>query len=133
MMALLGFMPWMANSTDFDRDTFANTYEAIQKTWNYTTSFGWDFPMLAVAAQKLRKTDEAFKFLLHSNFEFDDVGMPVGGSRVPTPYFPSSGSLLMTVASMVEGWMNDDEDGVQRQLPDGWDVRFEGFPCSSSV
>lgn len=131
MMALLGFMPWISNATVFNINTFENTYEAIQATWNFTASYGWDFPMLAAAAYRLGKPDDAFAFLLDPDFEFDDVGMPVGGSQVPTPYMPGSGSLLMTVANMVHGWIDDAGSDDGPRLPDGWEIQYDGFPCST--
>jgi hypothetical protein len=51
------------------------------------------------------------------------VGMPIGGPRVPMPYFPGSGSLLMAVACLAGGW--DDKDGGQ--FLEGWRVEAEGF------
>lgn len=125
MMALLGFMPRLANTTKFEHAIFENTYDAILSTWNFTTSFGWDFPMLATAAHKLGRYDDVLRFLLYPDFGFDDVGMPAGGSRVPTPYLPSSGSLLMAVGLMVRDW---NEQGAVLHPPEDWGVQYEGFP-----
>ncbi len=52
--------------------------------------------------------------LLHPVFEFDDVGMPSGGARVPTPYFPGAGSLLLAIAGMAAGW--DGSEGNARDF-----------------
>ncbi|EEY21049.1 conserved hypothetical protein [Verticillium alfalfae VaMs.102] len=60
---------------------------------------------------------------LHPTFRFDDAGYPVGGTRVPTPYFPSAGSLLMAVAMMAGGW--DGSEGAH--FPEAWTVAVEGF------
>ena len=46
----------------------------------------------------------AVSSLLHPLFDFDDVGMPTGGTRVPRPYFPGSGSLLYAVGAIAGGW-----------------------------
>lgn len=82
--------------------------------------------MLAMSAARNGVPDNAVDWLLHPVFAFDDVGMPSGGARVPTPYFPGSGSLLLAVAMMAEGW-----DGAERSAPgfptEGWDVRAEGL------
>ena len=68
----------------------------------------------------------AMDFLLYPGYDFDDVGMPIGGARVPTPYFPGSASLLFAVAMMAGGW--DGDEGVH--FPDGWKVVAEGFTPS---
>ena len=84
--------------------------------------------MLAMSAARNGELDQAIEWLLHPLFEFDDIGMPVGGVRVPTPYFPGSGSLLYAVAMMAEGW-----DGSKGKAPgfpgknEGWNVRAEGI------
>lgn len=54
--------------------------------------------MLAMAAARLGDFERAVDFLLNPNFEFDDVAMPLGGSRVPPPYLTGSALLLMAVA-----------------------------------
>lgn len=79
--------------------------------------------MLAMNAVRLGRKSKAVEYLLDGNFAFDDVGMPVGGPRVPTPYFPGSASLLWAVAMFAGGW-----EGVEgAQFPEGWVVVVEGF------
>lgn len=81
--------------------------------------------MLAMSAARIGDTEKAIEWLLHPLFEFDDVGMPIGGVRVPTPYFPGSGALLYAIAMMASGW-----DGASQTAPgfpnQGWLVRVEG-------
>lgn len=72
---------------------------------------------------RLGDTDQAIEYLLHPIFQFDDAGYPVGGSRVPTPYFPNSGGLMLALAMMAGGW--DGEPGMH--FPKGWNVKVEGF------
>ena len=82
--------------------------------------------MLAMSAARNAETEKAIDWLLHPLFEFDDVGMPVGGVRVPTPYFPGSGALLYAIAMMAEGW--DGSNGTAPGFPkEGWEVRVEGL------
>lgn len=70
----------------------------------------------------------AISFLTHPLFAFDDAGMPTGGARVPTPYFPGAGSLLYAVGAMAGGWVGDGGVMVAPGFPkDGWDVRVEGM------
>lgn len=82
--------------------------------------------MLAMSAARNGETEKAIEWLLHPLFQFDDIGMPVGGVRVPTPYFPGSGSLLYAVAMMAAGW--DNSTGRAPGFPSrGWNVRVEGI------
>ncbi len=81
--------------------------------------------MLAMNAAKLNNTDQAVDWLLDPLFAFDDIGMPIGGVRVPTPYFPGSGALLYAVALMAQGW--DGSTGSAPGFPSNWNVRAEGL------
>ncbi|KAF5360246.1 hypothetical protein D9758_009157 [Tetrapyrgos nigripes] len=64
------------------------TAEKVWGSWNISNCWGWDFPMLAMSAARNNETSKAIEWLLHPLFQFDDVGMPTGGVRVPTHYFP---------------------------------------------
>lgn len=107
----------------FSLPVFNATMAHISTHWNFSESFGWDFPMVAMAYARLGDPDTAVQFLLHENFRFDDVGMPLGGTRVPTPYFPGSSALLMATAMMAGGWSGSQGD----RWPRGWEVQTERF------
>ena len=81
--------------------------------------------MLAMSAARNNETEMAIEWLLDPLFQFDDVGMPVGGVRVPTPYFPGAGGLLYAIAMMAAGW--DGSDGPAPGFPEGWNVSVEGI------
>jgi hypothetical protein len=122
MSGIYGLLPPTAG---FNLTIMHNTAEKIAQVWDFTQLFGWDFPMLAMNSVRLGDKEGAVKYLLDINFPFDDVGMPIGGPRVATPYFPGASSLLLAVAMMAGGW--DGMKGSGPQFPDGWDVRVEGF------
>jgi hypothetical protein len=84
---------------------------------------GWDFPLMAMTAARMGDSDRAINWLLHPEFAFDDVGMPSGGNKVPTPYFPGSGGLLMAVAMLADGW----REIPGRKWPRSWTCEAEGF------
>ncbi|KAI0593740.1 Six-hairpin glycosidase-like protein [Biscogniauxia sp. FL1348] len=100
-----------------------NTARRIRDLWDLGDCWGWDFPMLAMNSLRLGDADQAVAYLLHPLLAFDDAGYPLGGSRVPTPYFPASGAFLLAMAMMAGGW--DGEPGAH--FPEGWDVAVEGF------
>lgn len=100
-----------------------NTAAQVAALWDFPDSYGWDFPMLSMNSARLGNTDQAVDYLLNKNFQFDDIGMPIGGARVPTPYFPGASSMLMAVAMLAGGW----EGSPESRWPDGWEVEVEGF------
>ncbi|KLO07550.1 hypothetical protein SCHPADRAFT_836533, partial [Schizopora paradoxa] len=124
--ALVGLVGWLPPQPGVVDDAIAKaTMEKVWTSWNISNCWGWDFGMLAMSAARNNETEKAIEWLLHPVFEFDDVGMPSGGARVPTPYFPGAGSLLLAVAGMAAGW--DGSEGVAPGFPaTGWNVRVEG-------
>ncbi|EMD36550.1 hypothetical protein CERSUDRAFT_115580 [Gelatoporia subvermispora B] len=124
--ALVGIYGWLPQTADVHLDIAKTTAEKVWQYWNFTNCWGWDFGMLAMSAARNGDTEKALEWLLHPLFQFDDVGMPVGGVRVPTPYFPGAGSLLYAIAMMAAGW-----DGSTTEAPgfpnEGWKVTVENI------
>ncbi|KAI1798329.1 Six-hairpin glycosidase-like protein, partial [Ganoderma leucocontextum] len=138
--ALVGLHGWLPQTANVSLDLAKATAEKVWTSWNISNLptpherdaknlqlhelCGWDFPMLAMSAARNGEAEKAIDWLLHPLFQFDDVGMPVGGVRVPTPYFPGSGALLYAVAMMAGGWdgSNVTAPGFPRQ---GWEIRVE--------
>ena len=122
LIGTLGMLP----GDGVDKEIFSRTLQKVSEKWRFNRIWGWDFPMLAMAAARDGKPDKAIDFLLHGspNFQFDVHGLATGG---PFPYFPSNGALLTAVAMMAEGW-----DGSEGEFPgfpkDGsWKVKAEGL------
>lgn len=126
MLGIFGLLPPPKTGPPLNATVLDNTFERVRDDWDIQHSYGWDFPLLAMNALRLGNASQAIGYLLHESFPFDDAGYPIGGTRVPTPYFPSSGGLLLAVAMMAGGW--DGKDGGQ--WPEGWNINAEGFTPS---
>lgn len=124
--AFLGINGWLPPGPDVDQAVLEATRQKVYETWNFTYSYGWDFPVVAMNAVRMGYPETAVQYLLNPANAFDDIGMPIGGARVPTPYFPASAALLFAVAMMAGGW--DGSEGPH--FPAGWDVVVEGFTPS---
>jgi len=109
-----------------DTACFTRTFDKIRATWNFERVWGWDFPLLAMAAARTGNPEQAIDLLLHpsANFQFDEHGLATGG---PFPYFPSNGALLTAVAMMAGGW--DGSEGEAPGFPKNgnWTVQYENF------
>jgi hypothetical protein len=105
---------------------FKKTVDKVISTWNFDRTWGWDFPMLAMAAARTGDPELAVDMLLHPSrgFQFDEHGLATGG---PFPYFPSNGALLTAVAMMAAGW--DGSKGIAPGFPGNgkWTVKYENF------
>jgi hypothetical protein len=103
------------------------TVRRVMADWRWDRCWGWDFPMMAMAAARSGEPELAVEALLHPSkkFAFTTNGLSTGG---PFPYFPSNGALLYAVAMMAAGW-----DGAPNRNTPGfpengqWSVRWEGL------
>ncbi|MDR1369213.1 MAG: serine hydrolase [Dysgonamonadaceae bacterium] len=105
---------------------FNATLNKVFTVWDFNRTWGWDFPMVAMAAARTGNREIAIDMLLHESkgFQFDEHGLATGG---PFPYFPSNGGLLTAVAMMAAGW--DGSEGNAPGFPGNgqWVVKQEGF------
>ncbi|SPQ27484.1 305bdf51-8557-4586-925b-45dc976ca614 [Thermothielavioides terrestris] len=127
MAGIFGLLPPPASGPPLDMAAVKKTAALIKELWALDYSYGWDFGMLAMNSLRLGDPEQAVEYLLDPIFQFDDAGYPVGGSRVPTPYFPNSASLLIATAMMAGGW--DGSEGKTGHWPKSWekDVQVAGF------
>lgn len=99
----------------------------VMKEWQWDKCWGWDFPMMAMAAARHNEPAIAVDALLYDapTNQFLLNGCATGG---PYPYFPANGGLLYAVAMMAGGW-----DGAAHRnapgFPDNgdWVVRWENL------
>ncbi len=129
-------MPGMLPGDGADLATARRTVPRTLETWKWDTCWGWDFPMLAMAAARTGQAGLAMDALLHESRKnrYDDAGICAGGPA--GAYFPGNGGLLYAVALMAAGWDPlPSGEGVPppgRHAPgfpdDGsWTVQWEGL------
>jgi hypothetical protein len=104
------------------------TVRKVWQSWQWDRkTWGWDFPMLAMAAARNGEPQIAVDALLHpaARNQFAVNGFSSGG---PYPYFPSNGGLLAAVAMMAAGWDGCPERAAPGFPADGsWVVKWEGL------
>ncbi|MFA6875525.1 MAG: hypothetical protein WCQ87_02690 [Parabacteroides sp.] len=122
LTGVLGMLP----GDGVDRVTFDRTLDKVSKEWQFDRIWGWDFPMIAMAAARTGRPALAIDMLMHPSygFQFDEHGLATGG---PFPYFPSNGALLTAVAMMCGGWDGSVGDAPGFPKDGSWTVRCEGF------
>ena len=112
-----------------DRAVMERTFRNIVGRWNWETTWGWDYPMLAMTAARLGDPGKAIDMLL---IDTQKNTYLVNGHNYQDErlrlYLPGNGGLLTAVAMMAAGW-----DGApDRRNPgfpsDGtWHVKWEGL------
>jgi hypothetical protein len=136
-----------------DVEIMRSTLRAVEKHWDLRQTWGWDFPLLAMTAARLKEPEKAIDFLFYpsKNNQFGTTGMTPrvhfeahadhfvpgadsavgvdgpGYRRAAETYFPSNGSLLFAIGLMAGGW--DGESSKHPGFPKNgkWVVRSEGL------
>jgi beta-xylosidase len=137
LMAMGFFTP----GPDVDRATMDRTLTAVLKEWDWDTKiFGWDYPMVAMAATRLGRPADAVEILLRdgpNNRYLPNGHCPVGSDRAQTSqgsgrreiavYLPANGAFLAAAALMLAGWEGATEDYPGIPKDGTWKVRAEGL------
>ena len=114
----------------YDEAKMKQTLDWVMKHWNWATTWGWDYGMIAMCAARLGDPKTALKALL---IDTQKNTYLKNGHNFQTAdrlriYLPGNGALLTAIAMMCAGW-----DGCQEPLNPGfpkdgtWNVRWEGL------
>jgi hypothetical protein len=126
MLMALGFLP---STPLIDHRTMEATFDDVLSHWDLYSTWGWDYPVLAMCATRLGRPGAAIDALLmdtYKNHHLANGHVPQLAGAL-SAYLPANGGLLAAVAMMAAGW-----EGADRELPgfsgDGsWVVRHEGL------
>lgn len=114
---------------ELDTTIMGRTFKEIMREWNWQTTWGWDYPMLAMCAARLGDGDAAVNALLldlqkntylPNGHNYQDQRLRI--------YLPGNGGLLTAVAMMAAGW-----DGTEGKNAPGfpkngkWQIKWEGL------
>ncbi len=127
MLAALGMLP---KTPLISEDAMLGTFDEVSKRWDWKSTWGWDYPLMAMTAARLGQPAKAVDALLmdapKNHYLLNGHNFQVA-SFLPL-YLPGNGGLLYATAMMAAGW-----DGCpQVQAPgfpqDGrWRLRWEGI------
>lgn len=126
MTAAFGLLP----GKNIEPEKMKATLEKVLECWDFDTTWGWDFAMMAMTAVRLREPELALQILLKDTAKNQYVvsGNNYQKLRTDLPlYLPGNGSLLLAAAMMTAGYQ-----GCKETLPgfpkDGkWNVKFENI------
>lgn len=126
MVAAFGFLP---RTPLIEPDIMKRTYDHVLENWDWPSTWGWDYPMLAMTAARLGEPEKAVDalFIESPKNRYLANGHNYQSLRLPL-YLPGNGGLLTAVAMMTAGW-----DGCPPRpspgFPDNgkWNIRWEGL------
>lgn len=122
VVASLGVTP---GTGTIDPSVMAATLADIRREWDWDSTWGWDYPMMAMTATRVGQPDWAVEALLK---QCQKNTYLANGHNWQTPdlpaYLPGNGGLLTAVALMVAGW---DGGPARPGFGAGWQVDAEGI------
>jgi hypothetical protein len=126
MLAAFGFVP---PTPLIDPNAMRKTYDHVLATWDWPSTWGWDYPMMAMTAARLGEPEKAVDalFLESPKNRYLANGHNYQSARLPL-YLPGNGGLLTAVAMMAAGW-DGCPDRPNPGFPDNskWNIRWEGL------
>jgi hypothetical protein len=128
LLGALGVQP----GDGVDSAIMKRTVRRVAECWKWERSWGWDFPMGAMAAARVNEPQLAIDLLLReeSKYRYLPNGHNYQRPNLPA-YLPGNGGLLAAVALMCAGWTDGPTTPMKRApgFPDDgkWNVQFEGL------
>ncbi|PRB40117.1 hypothetical protein CQ020_18235 [Arthrobacter sp. MYb23] len=124
MLCALGVLP----QTDLiDPAIMRATLSDVLSDWDWASTWGWDYPVMAMTAARLEDPEAAVDALLLVAGK--NTVLPNGHNRQTDSlplYLPGNGGLLAAVALMAAGWDNGPERHAPG-FPADWTVVWEGL------
>lgn len=125
---VLGNMGMLAPVKSIDTVVMRRTFDWVWNNWNWPETWGWDFPLTAMAATRLGMPDKAIDALLMNitTNTYLSNGHNYQDNRLRI-YLPGNGGLLAAVAMMCAGYDGNKTPAPGIPKDGGWRVRWEGL------
>ena len=125
VLGAYGFLPY---NSRIDTVVMGNTLKNILGNWNWESTWGWDYPLIAMSAARLNKPDDAVNALL---MDVQKNTYLVNGHNYQDKrlrlYLPGNGGLLAAVAMMAAGWDGNETESPGFPKDGNWNVKWEGL------
>jgi hypothetical protein len=124
VVGAFGFLP----NDRIDKNKMAFTFDEVMNEWNWQSTWGWDYPLLALSATRLGKPEMAIEALftdtqkntyLVNGHNYQDERLRI--------YLPGNGGLLAAVAMMTAGFEGSDIKNPGFPKDGKWNVKWEGL------
>lgn len=126
--AVVGAYGFLPLNDRIDQAIMSNTFDEIMKRWQWETTWGWDYPLLAMTAARLNKPEMAIDALL---MDVQKNTYLVNGHNYQDKrlrlYLPGNGGLLAAVAMMAAGWDGSKDNNPGFPKDGKWNVKWEGL------
>lgn len=125
--SMLMALGWLPETAMIDPNVMRATLDGVMRDWDWQTTWGWDYPVIAMTSARLGELDRALDALLFASPK--NVFLPNGHNpQMPgflTLYLPTNGGMLAALAHIVAAIARGE------RAPAGWAIEAEGFPASA--
>ena len=131
VLGACGLLPCrQSDDSLYSTETMNQTLQWVMQNWNWQTTWGWDYGMVAMAAARLGQPQTALEALLIDTQK--NTYLPNGHNFQTKDrlrlYLPGNGALLTAVAMICAGWDGCTTPNNPGFPQDGsWNVRWEGL------
>ena len=130
VLGACGMLPASTVNPLYSQKMMKATLDDVMQHWNWATTWGWDYGMVAMTAARLGQPETALKALLIDTQKntYLKNGHNFQTSDRLRLYLPGNGALLSAIAMMCAGW-----DGCEKAFNPGfpqdgtWNVRWENL------
>lgn len=125
LLGAFGMLP----GDSVDKEIMRNTLKRVLQSWNWESTWGWDYPMIAMTAARVGEPELAIEALMMDapKNRYLRNGHNYQHDRLPV-YLPGNGGLLAAIAMMAAGWDGAPDVDAPGFPKDGnWTVRYEGL------
>ena len=120
MLMAYGFLP---ETKMINKEIMNKTLTKVLNDWNWSETWGWDYPLVAMTAIRLGQHSKAIDILLMNtqkntylnnghNYQLDILPL----------YLPGNGGLLAAMALLASS-----TDNKNQLVKEGWNMKCEGF------
>lgn len=123
VLGMLGMLPgW----DKVDPEILRNTLKLVMDQWNWPSTWGWDYPMVAMCATRLLEPEIAIDalFMETEKNRYLANGHNYQDRRLRL-YLPGNGGLLKAVALMCAGWEGCTVENPGFPKDGTWNVKWE--------
>lgn len=126
--AVLGALGMLPDSRLVDTTIMRRTLAVVDTAWQWSHTWGWDFPMVAMTATRLHQPEQAIDALFRAvtTNTYLVNGHNYQDKRL-TLYLPGNGGLLAAVALMCAGFDGNHTPNPGFPANGQWQVRWEGL------
>src|SRR6185503_15067231 len=126
--AVLAAYSTLPRGNYLDTTIMKNTFEIVWKVWKWETTWGWDYPLIAMTATRLHMPEKAIASLmmpvqkntyLPNGHNFQDQRLTI--------YLPGNGGLLSAIAMMCAGYDGNTSPNPGFPQDGSWRIRWEGL------